>query len=202
MNLSKAIEAAAEALDGIRLDEAWVDCQDPRVPDHGGNQCGAGAHVLDPKDVARIAVEAAAPILLRYTGSLHQIAQERAERAEAEVEQLKKWAKANGFTAGVEENQYADTKLMRALQRAERAEILVEEWVENKKDWVERAERAEIEVERLRDENHRSIGNEIWLAERRLADELAAALQASFDKGWDPNPALAALARWEEARRG
>lgn len=92
MNLDRAIQAAGEAFNQYASDNPGSMYDDT------------------PQIAARIAVEAAAPILLQYTGSLHQIAQ----------------------------------------QRAERAEILVEEWVENKKDWVERAERAEGEVKQLR----------------------------------------------------
>jgi hypothetical protein len=111
-NLSVAVEAAAEALHAIRLDEAWVDCQDPRVPDHGGNQCGAGAHVLDPRDVARIAVEAAAPHLHRDNMMLAM--EQRAERAEAEVERLAAICHQQLLVIGEE------------IRRAERAEATVD----------------------------------------------------------------------------
>lgn len=45
------------AWEGITI-EAWCSCQDPRVPDHEGNQCGAGAHCLGEGDLALLALAA------------------------------------------------------------------------------------------------------------------------------------------------
>lgn len=161
MASDRAIEAAAEALRDSNMDDCW-------------NR---------PLDVARIAVEAAAPYIRCAGPGAHLLwetewkdLEERAERVERLLEEWK-----DGLNAWQE--------------RAERAEAEVEQLKRElghtaRIGYLLQAEKA---------------------AERILADELAEALQdiilAEFgspvagDKGWPWLPLQhSALARWEEAR--
>ena len=53
----EAILTIIKSWEGIDI-EGWTACHDPRVPDHGGNQCGIGAHWVSTNRLARLAVEA------------------------------------------------------------------------------------------------------------------------------------------------
>jgi hypothetical protein len=168
VELDRAIEAAAEALTG------------------GFRIASDAAEVM-----ARIAVEAAAPHLGQVIYHVHKDraetqaivtdAEQRAEKAEAEVERL------------LTDRGVQSARLELKLQQAE---ANFAESHANFNKAIERAERAEAEVKRLREQ----IVDYGYADDRALADRLAEALQEMPELRNPFHPVQQALAAWKEAR--